>query len=73
MSRLVVTTAVFPIDVVADNSFGLQAQGRGEAAATGVGILLTGVATGTHVIDMRSSYSGPGGFNTDYTFTVNVS
>lgn len=71
LAARLVTTKVFPIDVVADNSIGLSDAGHAVAAACGGGILVSGLTAGTHVIQVNSTL-GSNGATGDYTFTVHV-
>jgi hypothetical protein len=68
LSALLVTTKVFPINVVANDSIGLQDSGHAVAAAYGNAILVTGLTAGTLVIHVKTTLGRP----VDYTYTVHV-
>ena len=67
---LVVTTKVFPIDVVVNDSIGSPGgSGHAVAAARGGGVLLTGLTAGTLVIRLNGKIDGQSSTN---TLTVHV-
>jgi hypothetical protein len=69
MTSLIAASAVYPVHLAKHNAFGAP-PGNGRSAAYGYGLLLTGLARGTHVIH---SVAGGGGGTFDITWTVRVS
>jgi hypothetical protein len=68
VDRLIAGTGAYAVHVPKNNPFGL-APGRGRSAAHGFGLLLTGFAKGTHIIQMRWSIATS---KWDITFTLHV-
>jgi hypothetical protein len=69
MWKLPAATGVYPVQAVAGNINGLP-PGSGRSAAYGAGLLLTGLAKGTHVIHSVFSIVDTGQW--DDTFTVHI-
>jgi len=69
LSNLLAATGVYSVQAVANNLMG-GFVGSGRSAAYGAGLLLTGLAKGTHVIHSVFSTIGVGKWDT--TFTVHV-
>jgi hypothetical protein len=69
MKQLVAATGVFRLHIGKHNPFGAP-PGNARSAAYGPGVLLTGLATGTHVIHGLASVGGGPAY--DITWTVHV-
>jgi hypothetical protein len=70
--KLVAATGVYRVHVPKNNLLGTNKPGNGRSAAYGPGLLLTGLAKGTHVIHSVATVSQPVRAKWVYTWTVTV-
>jgi hypothetical protein len=70
--KLVAATGVYPVHVPKNNVLGTNKPGTGRSAAYGPGLLLTGLAKGTHVIHSVATVAQPVKAKWVYTWTVTV-
>jgi hypothetical protein len=70
--KLVAATGVYRVHVPKNNFLGTKKPGNGRSAAYGPGLLLTGLAKGTHVIHSVATFSEPVKVKWVYTWTVTV-
>jgi hypothetical protein len=70
--KLVAATGVYRVHMPKNNVLGTNQPGNGRSAAYGPGLLLTGLAKGTHVIHSVATVSQPVNAKWVYTWTVRV-